>query len=57
MAKFVNDKVENIVMKGENAGNHHFLLFQQCFRKASVPRLLKSGTIWIGVNPFPNDKF
>ena len=22
---------ENIVGKGENAGNHHFLLFQQCF--------------------------
>ena len=24
--------VENIVGKGENAGNQHFLLFQQCFR-------------------------
>ena len=23
--------VENIVRKGENAGNQHFLLFQQCF--------------------------
>ena len=22
---------ENIVGKGENAGNHHFLLFPQCF--------------------------
>ena len=22
---------ENIVVKGENAGNHHFLLFLQCF--------------------------
>ena len=22
---------ENIVGKGENAGNHHFLLFTQCF--------------------------
>ena len=24
---------ENIVGKGENAGNQHFLLFQQCFQK------------------------
>ena len=26
-----NDPFENIVGKGENAGNKHFLLFQQCF--------------------------
>ena len=25
---------ENIVGKGENAGNHHSLLFQQCFQRA-----------------------
>ena len=25
------DWVENIVGKEENAGNHHFLLFPQCF--------------------------
>ena len=27
----VFDRVENIVGKGENAGNQHFLLFPQCF--------------------------
>ena len=24
--------VENIIDKGKNAGNHHFLLFSQCFQ-------------------------
>ena len=31
----VFDMAENIVGKGENAGYQHFLLFQQCFQKAS----------------------
>ena len=31
--KFVCDKVENIVVKGENASYHHFLLFNQFFHK------------------------
>ena len=26
-------KLENIVGKGENAGNQHFLLFPQCFQQ------------------------
>ena len=29
--KFVLERVENIVGKGENAGYQHFLLFSQCF--------------------------
>ena len=29
--------------KGENAGYQHFLLFPQCFQKASFSGLLKSG--------------
>ena len=29
------DRVENFVENGENAGYHHFVQFQQCFRKAS----------------------
>ena len=29
--KFDLERVENIVQKGENAGNKHFLLFPQCF--------------------------
>ena len=28
-------RIENIVGKGENAGYQHFLLFPQCFQKAS----------------------
>ena len=35
MLKFAPDRVENIVGKGENAGNKHFLLFPQYFQKAS----------------------
>ena len=31
----VSDRIENIVGKGENAGYQHFLLFPQCFQKAS----------------------
>ena len=37
MIIFVFDRVENIVGKGENAGYKHFLLFSQCFEKASFP--------------------
>ena len=33
--KFNLGKVENIVGKGENAGYQHFLLFPECFQKAS----------------------
>ena len=28
----VNNRIENIVGKGENAGNQYFLLFPQCLR-------------------------
>ena len=38
--------LKNIVGKGENAGYEHFLLFLQCFQKASFPGLLKVGTVW-----------
>ena len=34
-SKFLLGKVENIVGKGENAGYQHFLLYTQCFQKAS----------------------
>ena len=44
--KFVFERVENIVGKGENAGNQHFLLFPQCFQKASILGLLKVGIVW-----------
>ena len=39
--KFVFGRVENIVGKGENAGDRHFLLFPQRFQKASSTGSLK----------------
>ena len=39
--KFVLERVENNVGKGENAAYQHFLLFPQCFQKASYKRSLK----------------
>ena len=38
--------VENIVGKGENAGCQHFLLFPECFQKASYTGSLKVGIVW-----------
>ena len=42
----VFDTVENNVGKGENAGYQHFLLFPQCFDKASVPDTSKGVIVW-----------
>ena len=39
------ERVANIVGKGENAGYQHFLLFLQCFQKASISRSLKVGIV------------
>ena len=38
-------RVENIVGNGDNASYQHFLLFPQCFQKASSSRLLKLGIV------------
>ena len=38
MIIFLPRRIENIVGKGENAGNQHFLLLPQCFQKASFSR-------------------
>ena len=38
--KFVLVQIENIVGKGENAGDKHFLLYPQCFQKLSFQRSL-----------------
>ena len=38
-------RIENIVGKGENAGYRHFLLFPQCFHKASSSGSLKVGIV------------
>ena len=39
-------RVENILGKGENAGYQHFLLFPQCFQKASFLGSLKVRIMW-----------
>ena len=43
MAKFVFDRVEKIVGKGENAGYQHFVLFPHCFQQPSSFRVHKLG--------------
>ena len=40
-----SDIVENNVVKGENAGYKHVLLFKPCFQTASFP-----GIVWLEVN-------
>ena len=44
--KFVSERVENIVGKGENAGYQHFFLFPQCFQKAFYTGSLKVEIVW-----------
>ena len=44
--KFDLGRIENIVGKGENAGYQHFLLFPQCFQRASFSGALKVGIAW-----------
>ena len=44
--QFILGKVENIVGNGENAGYQHFLLFPQCFQKATFSWSLKVGIVW-----------
>ena len=40
------DREENIVGKGENVGNQHFLVFPQCFVKHSSLVVLKVWILW-----------
>ena len=49
MVEFVLDRIENIARTEENAGYQHFLHFQQCFQKASLPGLLKPMIVWYRV--------
>ena len=46
MTKFVIDRVEKIVKKGENAGYPPFLLFLQYFQEHSFSGLFKIGIAW-----------
>ena len=43
--KFVFGRVENIVVIRENVVYQHFLVFLQCFQKASYLRSLKVGIV------------
>ena len=47
--KFAFGKVENIMGKGENAVYQYFLLFPQCFLKATFSGSLKLGIVWYWV--------
>ena len=40
------DRLENIVVKGENAGYQHFLLFPKCLQKATFSGSIKVGNVW-----------
>ena len=42
--------------KGENASFQHFLLFSQCFQKATFSELLEVGIVWYRIKLLPNDK-
>ena len=44
--KFVLGRAENAFGKGEHAGYKHFLLFPQCFQKASYTGLLTEVIVW-----------
>ena len=52
----VFDRVENMVGKGENDGYQHFLLFPQCFLKASFLGSLKVVIVWQRVKNFLSHK-
>ena len=51
--KFVLEKEENILRKGENASYQHFFLYPKCFQKPPSSRLLKVGIVLQRVNHFP----
>ena len=46
MINVLLDKVENILVKGENAGYQQYLLVPKYFRMVSFPGLLKPGIVW-----------
>ena len=46
IAFFFLRRIENIVEKGGNAVYQHFLLFLQCFQKASFSGFLNLGAAW-----------
>ena len=51
---FVLRRVENIVVKEENAGYQHFFLLPKCFQHAFFTGSLKVGILWEMVNLVEN---
>ena len=51
--KFISERIENILGKGENAGYQHFLLFPKCFQKPSLGSL-EFSTVLLGNEPSEN---
>ena len=49
--KFVLQRTESMVGKGENAGFQHFLLFPLCFQRPLSWVSLKVGIVWSRVKP------
>ena len=53
IVEVVDDKVESIVGKGEDAAYQHFLLFLQCFQKLFLTgslTLSQTTLFWTGSN-------
>ena len=50
--RILSKRVENTVGKGEIACYKQFLLFPQCFQKASFPGASKGVTVWEWVKVF-----
>ena len=44
--KFELGRLEDILGKGEIAGNQHFLLFPPCFQKLYISGSLNVGIVW-----------
>ena len=42
-------RIDNIEGERENAGHQHFLLYSRCFLKAFFPMVIKTRTVWYGV--------
>ena len=51
--KFVLERVENILGKGENADYQHFLIVQECYEKPSLSVLLKVRIVWLSDYSLP----
>ena len=44
--KFLIEREEIFLERGENAGYHHFLFLSQCFKKVPFKGMLKFSIMW-----------